>query len=73
MKIRDATHVPTVDTLTGASADAVSEALARMHERDRRRVEAGALKASALHMFSAADARSSTVRWTRATTVRFKG
>lgn len=73
MKMRDATAGKTADTLTGDAADAVHAALERMHVRDRERVSAGAIKASALHMIPAVSARTATIRWTRATTVRFKG
>lgn len=73
MKLRNATLAQCADTLTGDAAASAQAALVRMHEHDRARVVAGAIKASALHLIPAADARKATVRWTLATTVRFKG
>jgi len=55
------------------AADALREALERMHARDREQVAAGERKASSLHLIPAADARKAKVRWTVASTVRFKG
>lgn len=73
MGIDDTRECMKAGVLTDQAADALLTALQRMHARDREQITAGTLKASALHLIPAEKARSATVRWTRATTVRFKG
>jgi hypothetical protein len=58
--------------LTGAEADAMREAIVRMHERDRERVASGELSGSDLHAFPAGWARRSTLVLTPAATTKYK-
>ena len=67
MKIRAATNDSTDE------ADALREALERMHARDREQVMSGERKASSLHLIPPADARRAKVHWTAKATTRFKG
>lgn len=73
MKVRAAANDSTDEATKGLEADALREALERMHARDREQVVSGERKASSLHLIPPADARRAKVRWTPEATVRFKG
>jgi len=51
------------DTIKGADAQSLHEALERMHVNDRKRVAAGELNAQDLHFMPAAMVRESVVDW----------
>ena len=52
-----------VDIVTGAAAQLLRDAVARMHASDRERVAAGEIEARDLHFFPAAMVRESVVDW----------
>lgn len=73
MKDRAATNDSTDEGTEGLEADALGEALDKMHARDREQVLSGKRKASSLHLITPADARRAKVRWTPKSTSGFKG